>query len=99
MSDDNKKYCCPLGCGLCGGEGCGGVPISYVLPDEDFISEDVTSSDYCCLDALVNITQDCGVEGVGIDPPCLIPNGACAIPQMRDPIRTSLFFLMHRGVG
>ncbi|CAN0379370.1 unnamed protein product, partial [Hapterophycus canaliculatus] len=33
VADASRTYCCPLGCGLCGGTGCGSVPESHVFTD------------------------------------------------------------------
>lgn len=72
VSDDGV-YCCPLGCGQCGGMGCGAIPVVNIFPDGRELPEDVTASTYCCLKAFIEIEVVCGDPGV--EPPCMIPEG------------------------
>jgi len=31
--DDEGTWCCPKGCGTCGGKSCSTIPISWVMPE------------------------------------------------------------------
>ena len=48
-ADDNGELvCCPLGCGACGGIGCGSFP---------------GGNTQCCANGILNNQQDCSVSG------------------------------------
>ncbi|CAM9725557.1 unnamed protein product, partial [Ectocarpus sp. 6 AP-2014] len=85
VSDDGV-YCCPLGCGQCGGEGCGAIPVVNIFPDGRELPEDATASSYCCLKAFVEIEVVCGDPGV--EPPCMIPEVGTSRPPVAAPVDT-----------
>lgn len=62
------------GCGQCGGDGCGTVPLTQVFSDGRDLPLDATASDYCCTKGFTNSTMSC--DEPGAEPPCFIPKGA-----------------------
>lgn len=72
VSDDGV-HCCPLGCGQCGGGGCGAIPEVNIFPDGRDLPDNATAWSYCCLGAFAEIEVQCGDPGV--EPPCIIPEG------------------------
>ncbi|CAM9520964.1 unnamed protein product [Ectocarpus sp. 8 AP-2014] len=72
-------YCCPLGCGQCGGTGCGSLDESLIFRDpERELPAGAGTSSYCCLSAFDSSTAVCG--DLGVEPPCLIPEGTARPP-------------------
>ncbi|CAM9505375.1 unnamed protein product, partial [Pylaiella littoralis] len=72
----NGDECCPLGCGQCGGTGCGSIDMGYVTPYLEVDPLTATSAEYCCSSAFDTTTPTCGDEGVL--PPCYIVPGTPA---------------------
>ncbi|CAM9136434.1 unnamed protein product [Scytosiphon promiscuus] len=70
--------CCPLGCGQCGGVGCGSIDMGYITPSLGFEpDEDDTSALFCCSGGfVVGITPNCSDNDVL--PPCFIGDEAPA---------------------
>eukprot|EP00752_Nemacystus_decipiens_P009205 g8221.t1 len=84
IASDNREDCCPLGCGQCGGEGCGAVPESQIFPDGRELPVGATASDYCCSKAFVpDVTLFC--DEAGAEPPCFIPEGTPTRPPVITP--------------
>lgn len=74
VADARGIRCCPLGCGLCGGTGCGQVPMAKIFPDGRELPDDAKSSAYCCItEAFTNTTRYC--DEAGVEPPCLVRDG------------------------
>lgn len=72
VADTSGRLCCPLGCGMCGGDGCGSVDIRYVEETLGALPDNAKASDYCCTKAFSMQTPLCG-EGDSTSTPCLIP--------------------------
>jgi len=83
LVDAKGKHCCPLGCGRCGGEGCGRVPLAKVFLDGRELPEGAESSDYCCIKTAFTATTGYCDE-TGVEPPCLVRDGTFAICGVPD---------------
>lgn len=76
--DPKGVHCCPLGCGVCGGTGCGQVPTTKIFPDGRELPEGIKSSAYCCItEAFTNSTSYC--DEAGVEPPCLVRDGTFVV--------------------
>ena len=60
-TNDNGSACCPIGCGQCGGAGCGAVGRDEGLDNTD-----------CCINGVLNNQELCSVTGTA---PCVIDGG------------------------
>ncbi|CAN0452723.1 unnamed protein product, partial [Ectocarpus sp. 12 AP-2014] len=78
--------CCPLGCAICVGIGCGDQHISYVFPGElpwsTTAPEGSATQDFCCQSAFRDVGE-CGVDGA--EPPCMIPAVVETLPPRDVP--------------
>lgn len=99
IADSSFRYCCPVGCGQCGGSGCGSISMYYVMPGDTpgtlaaSVKEGETSADYCCTSAFFTppgIKGECGVGTGNILPPCVIPAGVtCFVTKKKSVVSLS----------
>ncbi|CAM9534876.1 unnamed protein product, partial [Ectocarpus fasciculatus] len=86
IMDTSGARCCPSGCGMCGGPGCGSIDMNLVAPTvEGDVPVDAKSGDYCCTSGVDIRDVTCGTGADEGYPPCLIPAGELTVTATLAP--------------